>query len=173
LSQTIKLGVASAPLVLDNENAQVHLGRFIEIVHSKSYSDPISLGLSAGNISIQFGKEIVEGEVSSSYTFKSTKRTQEISLAKVILKIGTRTLTISPAKGGVYKIIDSVTPSVIYEATHVGSFSFMLITPKKHTEEWLTTFFVLRGIQEHIEMQLRKTLYLGPFRRPPASLNFA
>ena len=36
LSQTIKLGDTSAPLVLDNENAQVHLGRFIEIVHSKS-----------------------------------------------------------------------------------------------------------------------------------------
>jgi len=168
LSQTIKLGDASAPLILDNENAPVHLGRFIEVVHSKSYSDPISLGIAAGNISILFGKEPVVGEVSGSYTIKSTKRTQEISLSKVILKIGTRTLTISPAKGGVYKVIDSTNPGVTYEATHVGSFSFMLTTPKKHTDEWLTTFFVLRGIQEHIETQLRKTLYLGPFRRPPA-----
>jgi predicted ATPase len=168
LSQTIKLGDASSPLVLDNENAQVHLGRFIEIVHSKSYSDPISLGISAGNISIQFGQEPVTGEVSGSYTFKSTKRTQEISLAKVILKIGARTVTISPAKGGVYKVIDSVIPGIVHEATHVGSFSFMLTTPKKPTEEWFATFFVLRGIQEHIEAQLRKTLYLGPFRRPPA-----
>lgn len=32
----------------------------------------------------------------------------------------------------------------------------------------MTTFFVLRCLQEKIEDQLRKTLYLGPFRRPPA-----
>lgn len=168
LAQTIKLGDTSAPLVLDNENAQVHLGRFIEIVHSKSYDDPISLGISAGDIEIQFGKDSIKGEVSGTYTFKSTRRTQEISLAKVTLKIGGRTLEISPKKGGVYKIIDSAAPNLVHEATHVGSFSFMLSTPKAPTQEWFTTFFVLRGIQEHIEKQLRKTLYLGPFRRPPA-----
>lgn len=168
LSQTVKLGDASAPLVLDNENAQVHLGRFIEIVHSKSYSDPISLGISAGNIEIQLGKEPINGEVSGAYTFKSTKRTQEISLAKVTLKIGMRTLEISPRKGGGYKVIDSAAPSFVHEAAHVGGFSFMLTTPKKPTPEWLETFFVIRGVQEHIEKQLRKTLYLGPFRRPPA-----
>ena len=168
LSQTVKLGDASAPLVLDNENAQVHLGRFIEIVHSKSYSDPISLGISAGEIGIEFGKESIKGEVSGAYTFKSTKRTQEISLAKVTLKIGGRTLEISPKKGGGYKLIDSAAPGLVHEAAHVGSFSFMLATPIKPSPEWVTTFFVLRGIQEHIERQLRKTLYLGPFRRPPA-----
>jgi len=168
LSQTVKLGDASTPLVLDNENAQVHLGRFIEIVHSKSYADPISLGISAGEIEIPLGKESVKGEVTGAYTFKSTKRTQEISIAKVILKIGNRTLEISPKKDGGYKLIDSATLNVSYEATHVGSFSFMLTTPSKATQDWVATFFVLRGIQEHIERQLRKTLYLGPFRRPPA-----
>lgn len=168
LSQTVKLGDTSSPLVLDNENAQVHLGRFIEIVHSKSYTDPISLGISAGEIEILFGAEPVRGKVSGTYTFKSTKRTQEISISKVVLKIGSRTLEISPKKGGGYKLIDSGTPSLFYEATPVGSFSFMLGTPSKPTEEWLSTFFLLRGIQEHIEKQLRKTLYLGPFRRSPA-----
>lgn len=168
LSQTVKLGDTSAPLVLDNENAQVHLGRFIEIVHSKSYADPIALGISAGNIEIKFGDEAIKGEVSGAYTFKSTKRTQEISIAKVTLKVGGRTLEISLKKGGGYKLIDSASPHLIHEATQVGSFSFMLATPSKHTQEWLSTFFVLRGIQEHIERQLRKTLYLGPFRRPPA-----
>lgn len=168
LSQTIKLGDASTPLVLDNENAQVHLGRFIEIVHSKSYSDPISLGISAGDIEIRFGEESIKGEVSSTYLFKSTKRTQEISLAKVILKVGMQTLEILPKKGGGYKVVNSAYPNSVHEATHVGSFSFMLTTPKKPTQEWFATFFALRGIQEHIERQLRKTLYLGPFRRPPA-----
>ncbi len=168
LSQTVKLGDTSAPIVLDNENAQVHLGRFIEIVHSKSYDDTISLGISAGDIEIKFGAETIKGEVSGAYTFKSTKRTQEISIAKVILKIGTRTLEISPKKGGGYKLIDSATPNLAYEATQVGSFSFMMATPGKASQEWVTTFFVLRGVQEQIEGQLRRTLYLGPFRRPPA-----
>lgn len=168
LSQTVKLGDTSAPLVLDNENAQVHLGRFIEIVHSKSYDDPIALGISAGSIGIKFGDAVIKGEVSGAYTFKSTKRTQEISIAKVVLKIGARELEITRKKGGGYKLTDSATPSMSYEATQVGSFSFMLATPDKATPEWVTTFFVLRGIQEHIEGQLRKTLYLGPFRRPPA-----
>lgn len=168
LSQTIKLGDTSAPIVLDNENAQVHLGRFIEIVHSKSYTDPISLGISAANIEIKFGEEVNKGEVSGSYTFKSTKRTQEISIANVTLKIGERVLEISPKKGDGYKLTDSAFPTLIYAAIQVGSFSFMLVTPGKHTPEWMSTFFILRGIQEHLESQLRKTLYLGPFRRPPA-----
>lgn len=168
LSQTIKLGDTSTPIVLDNENAQVHLGRFIEIVHSKSYTDPISLGISAGNIELKFGEEITKGEVSGSYTFKSTKRTQEISIAKVMLNVGNRTLEITPKKSDGFKLIDSAFPSLSYSAVQVGSFSFMLATPSKHTPEWLSTFFILRGIQEHLESQLRKTLYLGPFRRPPA-----
>lgn len=168
LSQTVKLGGTSAPLVLDNENAQVHLGRFIEIVHSKSYADPIALGISAGSIEIDFGEQTVKGEASGAYTFKSTRRTQEISIAKVTLKVGKRTLEISKKKGGGYKLIDSASPNLTHEVTQVGSFSFMLVTPSTHTKEWLSTFFVLRGIQEYIEIQLRKTLYLGPFRRPPA-----
>ena len=107
------------------------MGRFIEIVHSKSYDDPISLGISAGNIEIKFGSETIKGEVSGSYTFKSTKRTQEISIAKVALKVGGRILEISPKKGGGYKLIDSATPNLTYEATQVGSFSFMIATPSK------------------------------------------
>lgn len=168
LSQTVKLGDTAAPLVLDNENAQVHLGRFIEIVHSKSYDDPIVLGMSAGNIEIKFGEEAIKGEVSGSYTFKSTKRTQEIFISKVVLKLGHRMLEISPKKGGGYKLTDSASPNLTYEATQVGSFSFMLSTSDNPTKEWVSTFFMLRGVQEHIERQLRKTLYLGPFRRPPA-----
>lgn len=168
LSQTVKLGDTSAPLVLDNENAQVHLGRFIEIVHSKSYDDPISLGISAGDLEIKYGTKTAKGEVSGAYTFKSTKRTQEISIAKVILKLGERTLEISPKKAGGYKLVDSASPNLVHEVTQVGSFSFMLAPPKNPSDEWVTTFFVLRGIQDQIERQLRKTLYLGPFRRPPA-----
>lgn len=44
LAQTIKLPNSGRPLVLDDEYAQVHLGRFIEVIHSKSYTDLIGIG---------------------------------------------------------------------------------------------------------------------------------
>src|SRR6266853_2544106 len=46
LSQTVKMTNDTRPLVLDDEFAMVHLGRFIEIIHSKSYQDAIELGIS-------------------------------------------------------------------------------------------------------------------------------
>lgn len=36
LSQTVKLGDRNRPIILDDENALVHLGRFIEVIHTKS-----------------------------------------------------------------------------------------------------------------------------------------
>lgn len=44
LAQTVKLPNSGRPLVLDDEFAQVHLGRFIEVIHSKSYTDLIGIG---------------------------------------------------------------------------------------------------------------------------------
>ncbi|MES9949814.1 MAG: AAA family ATPase [Candidatus Thiodiazotropha sp.] len=46
LSQTLKVSNNTTPLVLDDEYANVHLGRFIEVIHSKSYQDLVSLGVS-------------------------------------------------------------------------------------------------------------------------------
>ena len=41
MAQTVKLAGSKLPIVLDDEFAQVHLGRFIEVIHSKSYSDEL------------------------------------------------------------------------------------------------------------------------------------
>jgi AAA15 family ATPase/GTPase len=49
LSQTLKITNNTRPLILDDDLAYVHLGRFIEVVHSKSYQDVISLGVSIKN----------------------------------------------------------------------------------------------------------------------------
>ncbi len=50
LAQTSKLLSSARPLVLDDEYAQVHLGRFIEVIHSKSYADPIGFGFDINDI---------------------------------------------------------------------------------------------------------------------------
>ncbi len=41
MAQSLRQRSDSRPLVLDDETAVVHLGRFIEIVHSHSYDDAI------------------------------------------------------------------------------------------------------------------------------------
>ena len=45
LSQTAKLPNNTRHLILDDELADVHLGRFIDVIHSKSYQDQITLGI--------------------------------------------------------------------------------------------------------------------------------
>src|SRR6187455_2949089 len=45
LAQTVKLPSSKRPIVFDDEYAQVHLGRFIDVIHSKSYRDSIDIGI--------------------------------------------------------------------------------------------------------------------------------
>jgi len=85
LSQTIKLSSSKLPIVLDDEYAQVHLGRFIEVIHSKSYSDQMEIGISFSidkashrlmRKGLSVGKE--DAIVNALYSFKSTRRTQGV-----------------------------------------------------------------------------------------------
>ena len=45
LAQTTKLTASHVPIVLDDEYAQVHLGRFLDVIHSKSLKESFSIGL--------------------------------------------------------------------------------------------------------------------------------
>lgn len=82
MAQTVKLASSKLPIVLDDEFAQVHLGRFIEVIHSKSYSDAIEIGLTyrlPGKIALPGGFSIGKNDsVTACFSFKSTKRTQDI-----------------------------------------------------------------------------------------------
>ena len=133
LAQTVKLGDKSRPLVLDDEFAQVHLGRFIEIAHSKSYKNPIELGIEVGNIEIQTPDEKISGIASAFYTFKSTKRTQEIFIENACLRVGGRTIQIVRNKAGHYKLNDSGIGKNI-DAEQTGNFSFIHASIPKNTE---------------------------------------
>jgi predicted ATPase len=96
LAQTLKLGNSAPALVLDDDFAHVHLGRFIEIAHSHSYSDAIAIGVNIGHrafpIPRQKGTEqySVEGNVQAEYSFRSTLRTQEVYVDTAKLAIGDR-----------------------------------------------------------------------------------
>ena len=83
LAQTVKLPNSGRPLVLDDEYAQVHLGRFIEVIHSKSYSDAIGIGFET--IADRIPRTVSRTSrgqftLNANYSFRSTRRTQDVYL---------------------------------------------------------------------------------------------
>jgi AAA15 family ATPase/GTPase len=97
LSQTVKLPNDTRSLSLDDEFASVHLGRFIEVIHSRSYSGEILLGLELKGVSYTRYEKILDkrtsshqiGEGRAEYSFKCSKRTQEVYLDTARHSIGT------------------------------------------------------------------------------------
>lgn len=108
LSQTASLPNDQRALILDDEKAAVHLGRFIEIIHSRKYTDAIELGVNVGNVRVRRARrdpespresgEIVEAEVEGRYEFKSTKRTQDITISSGEVKVGDEAYKIKRGK---------------------------------------------------------------------------
>jgi hypothetical protein len=84
----------------------VHLGRFIEVVHSKSYADAIEIGfaMSKAGVTVKYQKDTeivsVNDEIHATYTYKSTKRTQDISMEKAEYSVGARNLTFRNTSDG-------------------------------------------------------------------------
>lgn len=181
LAQTVKIANSKLPIVLDDEYAQVHLGRFIEVIHSKSYSDAIEIGVSLNKsgVSVQYSddKEIISAndEVHAIYSFKSTKRTQDISMEKADYTVGTKNLVFRKSESNYTIRLDSklIIPKAIHQSGLKLSFS--PINPKlssakeakEDREEVFNAYILNESITDIITSQLRKTLYLGPFRQPP------
>ena len=191
LSQTIKVTADNRPLVLDDEFADVHLGRFIEVIHSKSYQDQIGLGISLDNVTItdiEFEKkedgtndvkrEEKTGSLKSFYKFKCSKRTQEISLESFEVdfngplfsgKRSKEAYTITTKNQKVQlPIMDALGNSFLLDETSllINSTESGLNSTKSRLKifEYVST----QSAQSEILSALNKTLYLGPFRQPPA-----
>ena len=179
LAQTVKIANSKLPIVLDDEYAQVHLGRFIEVIHSKSYSDAIEIGVSLdkAGVSIRYSKEHeivgVNDEVHATYSFKSTKRTQDISMEKAEFNIGQKNLAFR--KSGADYTVRFNNKLINSKAMHQSGLklSFSPISsknPKSTTEdneEIFNAYILNESITDLVTTQLRKTIYLGPFRQPP------
>lgn len=175
LAQTVKLGDGSRALVLDDEYAQVHLGRFIEIVHTKSYKDPMELGVWVGDHILRkpvvnkdgkaTNEKLAEGSVSASYTFKSTIKTQEISVSRAVIVWGDKELIVE--KNGEFYTISNNQNNEKYQATLTGNFFFQLEWMSNPNDGFFDAYLMLRNAQDLIAKELRSTLYLGPFRISP------
>lgn len=174
LSQTIKLSSSKLPIVLDDEYALVHLGRFIEVIHSKSYSDQIGIGISfsVDKVAQRFmrkgalaGKD--DAIVEALYAFKSTRRTQDIFIEKADLTIGETTLSYrSKPKSQSYTVRfnGKLVPA---SAMNTLGMKFSLVPHRSATQEIYDTFIFNEQAAETVFAELRRTLYLGPFRQAP------
>lgn len=171
LAQTIKLSNRIPALILDDEYAQVHLGRFIEIAHSKSYSSSIQLSLDLGDVKIGFdGKGEYQGRCTASYSFKCRKTTEEIYLTEASLSVGEFKVCIKKDKNSdsEYNVTNNKF-DIASKATRKSNFFFQLARPSDDVERenWFDLYIILETIQDLVEQNLRQTLYLGPFRQSP------
>lgn len=182
LSQTVKVVNDSRPLVLDDEFAAVHLGRFIEIIHSKSYQDVINLGIGFRDIEMtgfrfDAGKKRYHatrsrGNASGTYRFKCTKRTQEVHLDSAQLNLLGETITAKRSVRGDYQLSEMASGSpakagIKFDSVPLES-AFFFSVPHMYTDEtYVESSYRIIEWQRILKEELSKTLYLGPFRQSP------
>jgi predicted ATPase len=170
LSQTLKVPNNTAPIVIDDEYASVHLGRFIEVIHSKSYQDTLSLGITTGEI--QFAEIDGNGNpkrrkstIQAVYEFKCAQRTQDIRIESATIKMADIEYNIKWGSRS-YTVTNKKTSSKL--TCHLGP--GFLITPEslfsKATKN-AGDFIPLLNAQSALSSELFGTFYLGPFRESP------
>src|ERR1039458_7251452 len=171
LSQTASVPNDQRALILDDEKAAVHLGRFIEIIHSRNYSDAIELGVNVGSVRLRRARrdsdpqqekdEVAEAEVEGRYEFKSTKRTQDISISSGEVKVGDESFKIK--RGKVFLTVESVRTGSIGRFGRGSGFILRERIMSRKFVDFIAFSFAQRAIAD----ALAKTLYLGPFRQSP------
>ncbi len=170
LSQTAKLPNSTRPLILDDEFAQVHLGRFIDVIHTRRHSDVIELGADLGRIGMighptpGANRTAERTPATFRFAFVCTLRTQNIHLRRADYQIGERTFTVTREKnGGLILRSGNETTGVAIEPT--GFLLEPLFAAHINVEQFLPLWLLNRGM----EMTLKNILYLsiGPFRQPP------
>ncbi len=184
MAQTVKVTNDSRPLVLDDEFAIVHLGRFIEIIHSRSYQDVIELGIGLPDVTYYVYKqneskrtggydvEPVRAQMKSTFRFKCTKRTQEVNLDSAQYSLGGLTYTARRiASDGYALTVEASGSTPVRTATQRESAFFFSQTAMLHASgrqaQDYVRFIPMFSAQEALKSELVKCLYLGPFRQSP------
>lgn len=168
LGQTASIPNASSPLILDHEFSDVHLGRFIDVIHSKRYSDSIKLGLSIPEMTISVpqmgdGASAVKysSEVTVEFVYRSTLRTQEVFLETFELSTSQHKFSAKYTKGQFAVVCNGRKATL----RSMGPFTFY---PETFEKDFLTTdFFILQQLFNSISKNLKSVRYLGPFRQSP------
>ncbi len=172
LSQSLKLPNNSRALTLDDEFAYVHLGRFIEASHSGRYEDSITLGLTVEGIRIptfekgespRLGAE--PGQIQAEYSFRSTLRTQDVSIERVRYSFGDKTFEIQNRNKNYVLRLGGNSKARLLSRRQAFLFDLAYQSANKISSFWV--FYAFQQIQDVISNALRRVFYLGPFRQPP------
>ena len=175
LAQTSKLLSSGRPLVLDDEYAQVHLGRFIEVIHSKSYSDSIGIGIDVNDIAgVVAGigdneRQIKPGDrFAADFSFRSTKRTQDTYLEYLSYTspVGKLAFRFSPRSQHYAAEMNGA--GVDVTSTYDAALN-VRVTPKSNEflPDAFNAMFYNDACRKIVSSELSKVLYLGPFRQSP------
>ena len=176
MAQTVKLSASQVPVVLDDEYAQVHLGRFKDVVHSQSISDAFSLGVGLNKATNLFARSKEEAEATLSLQieieFKAKSAAQEIYINSAKIKLGKNEYSFSKQAGSKSEL--SITKDAVklpFTAVSNGRLSLrpqmMFEDDKQPTKEAMDAFLMNESVSQSLNRELRRTLYLGPFRQGP------
>ena len=178
LAQTIKLPNSGRPLVLDDEFAQVHLGRFIEVIHSKNYNDLIGIGFETSSQKVirrfksPAQKITTKKPFSVDFKFKSTRRTQDTYLYSATYSSAAGVLDFKLIKKDAKFEVKLDDAKVSVESNYTSSLTTQLIpvpddSEGKDNDVAFDAFIYNESCRQIVTTELNNVLYLGPFRQSP------
>lgn len=170
LSQTFKLPNDKRPLVLDDESADVHLGRFIEVIHTRSYDDHIGIelelkGMQVPEMSDKRKPRIRNIDLKVTLHFKSTIRTQDVYLEYASYRFLDKEYRLEKRKKGYHLLVNEkvVGRELGVNRIFLDEFSLFQLQTTARDPELLMILFA----QQQITDRLQRISYLGPFRQSP------
>jgi len=179
LAQTTKLTASQMPIVLDDEYAQVHLGRFLDVVHSKSIKDFFSIGITVNEPSspMFMSKESPKPPdsmpiIQAEFSFRAIAKTQEVYIQTAKLSMGSESYAFDRKRVSATDYsISTADKRLPFKAGPAGRFGLQVRMKFKKDEpppsEVMAAFFATENVNRTLNDELRRTLYLGPFRQGP------
>lgn len=175
LAQTTKLSASQMPIVLDDEYAHVHLGRFMDVIHSKDAKDSFSIGVRIEKpvelISILKSDDKLDEHLQAEYSFKAKASTQEIYIQSAVMEIGGDSRNFERLKNSDASFsVHKSGKKMPFTATAAGRFSIQVrptFENGKSNPDEMETFFLAENVSRNLNSALRHTFYLGPFRQGP------
>jgi hypothetical protein len=175
MAQTAKLSASQVPVVLDDEFAQVHLGRFLDVVHSRSIKDSftIGLGLKRASFTLFRTKDDAEHPLPLYFeaSFKAKAAAQEIYINSATMSLGPSHYQFEkiPKENGLHARLNgnSLPFTVLAQGRLALRPQVVFEGDREPTKEEMDAFMIGESVSGSLNAELRKTLYLGPFRQGP------
>ncbi|MCE5276528.1 MAG: AAA family ATPase [Planctomycetaceae bacterium] len=168
LAQTVKNASNPSPMTLDGESAYVHLGRFTEVAHSRSYKESVCLGIGIDSSGTSAAKEKKNVRAVARWEFRCKRRTQETFIQSATFTLEDVTFTLKN-RGKDY-VMKNEKSGATMELKKSQSLIFDLMSfmrfPKQDLDV-LKEFMSAFGLQNTIREELTAVRYLGPFRQSP------